>query len=538
MLRAAAERWRKGADIHLKRLDVQKARHQAAQVKETRQVSVNNSPAPSPRGTQNSSGLNSAKGPGKANSGGTGKGQKNSSGGTGNSSGGSGAGGRGKDGGGTGRGRTDNAAGKGQATPAATDRRGPKSAGGDSPKTPKASTDRSKANGPASAGAGGGGAAKEGKAGKEGKPGKDAPKPSTGATDTSAKDKTTKPGTGTGAADTKPADTTGKSTSANGDAKKAGAGADLTKTAGKDAPKTAPGKDATGKGADGAGAGADGAGKTPPGRDVPGKDSAGKNVKPGTGTTKTTPDSTSKTDETGKTPTPTTGTTSAPDRTEQPPRTQTSREAGYRDGHRAARLVGHVEAYRDGARDGWDDGRKTTTHDKTRLDTARTDRLKHREDPAVTGPQPIPVHNINASHVTLPGGQTHTRGEIRTVKHYERNLTEKATGLQKAAEATRSLKQHAQEQAAAAAALAEQARAVEGGDKLIASLTRLQEQATLQAGLADNLNARSVRAAESTNTLLANVATRYEAIYKAVCDSESTQPAKLFWYRDGAPTHA
>jgi hypothetical protein len=517
MLRAAAERWRKGADIHLKRLDVQKARHQAAQVKETRQVSVNNSPAPSPRGTQNSSGMGTGKSGGKTNSGGPGKAPKNSNGAvrdTGNGVGrkpgstGSGSGGRGKDTPGAGRGRTDSGPGKAPAG----DRRDTKAGGGGAgtkPSTPGA--DRGKTNG---AGGPGTATAKEGKAGKEGKPGKEAPNPAGTGKDTASPKNTAtpKPG-GTGGADTKTADTTGKrkTPAADHDAKKPASSVDLTKKTSKDAPNTAPGKDA--------------AKDTGP-KPAPGTDSAGKADKPGTDTAKTT----------GTTPAGATGST--PARTEHPPRTQTSRETGYRDGNRAARLVAHVEAYRDGARDGWDDGRKTTAHDKTRLDTARADRLKHREDPAVTGPQPIPVHNINDSHVTLPGGQTHTRGEIRTVKDYERNLTEKATSLHKAAEATRSLKQHAEEQAAAAATLTEQARTVEGGDKLISALARLHEQAAIQAGLADSLHGRATRSAESTNTLLANVATRYSGIYKAVCDSETTQPAKLFWYRDGAPTHA
>lgn len=511
VLRAAAERWRKGADIHLKRLDMQKARHQASQVKETRQVVVNNA-TPSPSRTQkNSSGMGGNKGAGKASGGGSGKSgggsgkaPKNSNGSTGSNtsagrSGNTGKGAPGNGSAGAGRGRTDSHTSKGSSPN--RDTKGSGSAGPGS-KQPKTSTDRSKTSGAA-----GSGTATAGKAGKDGKPGKDASKePSTSAKDTSkGATKDTGGKAKTSATDAKPSDAkTGKdsktskgATAAGGDArKKPGDGVDLTKK------KTTQTAD---------------------------KDTANDDGKPGRGNNTAANHGTTKSDSTRH-------------RTQQAPRTQSSREAGYRDGNRAARLVAHVEAYRDGTRDGWDDGRKTAAHDKDRLDTARTERLTQRKEPTMpptttAGPQPIPVEHINDTHVTLPGGHTHTRGEIRTVKQYERNLTEKAASLLKAAEATKALKQHAEEQAAKAAALAEQARSVEGGDKLIAALARLQEQATLQAGTAENLHTRAVRAAESTNTLLTNVETRYGGIYKAVCDSETTQPAKLFWYKDGAPAH-
>lgn len=522
LVRAAAERWRKGADIHLKRLDMQKARHQAAQVKETRQVTVNNSPAPAPSRTQNSSGMGSGKGAQKANGGGSGNTPKNSSG-----TNRAGAGGRGADGAGsgTGRGRKDGN-GAGKATP---EDRNAKPRRGVDPKQPKSSPSPKPSPKPGGApGAGSGSSGKAGPSGKDGKPGKD----------TAKKD-------------------VPKDASAGG-----GKGADrvrLTKDkpsrAGKDSTttqdKTAKDKTTTGPkpGAAQSDKAKDKSGKTDTadqgGKATPATDSATKKTLTGVDLkkTKTTAGDTPATSS-GKatTDTATPANTDADAGKHRPPRTQASREAGYRDGNRAARLVAHVEAYRDGTHDGWTDGRKDTAADKHRLDTARTTRQKNREDavatPTLTGPQPIPVTSINTNHVTLPSGNVHTRGEIRTVKQYERNLTDKATTLQKATEATKALKQHAEEHAAHAVTLTEQARAVEGGDKLIAALNRLAEQATLQARIADDLHTRATRSADSTNALLANIATRYSAIYKAVCDSENTQPAKLFWYRDGAPTHA
>ncbi len=494
LVRAVAERWRKGADIHIKRLDMQKARHQASQVKETRQVAVNNTPNPGPSRTQNSSGMGSGKGPGKANSGGTGKAPKNSS-------------THSRD---TSNGRSQNGpsgghrGGKGNSSGSAGDssRRPQKDTGSrGSTDTPKTSKDTPSKKTDGKGGSGGSGTPgadssktpKPGTAGKDGKPGKDAPTTGSKGTDKvrlTKTDKTPKPGNDT---DSKPSP--GRNTS--GDTSK---GTGPTSASGDTEKKpTTTGPDGTDK---------------PRGEDTP---------KTGDKKPDPNPDP--------KTPT--------PSKKHRPPRTQPSREAGYRDGHRAARAIAHVQAYRDGTRDGWDDGRKQAAHDKTRLDTARTQRLKQREDTMpTTGPAPIPVLGINSTHVTLPDGRTHTRGEIRNVKHFERLLTDKATDLQKVAEATKSLKTHAEEQAAGATRLAEQARAVEGGDKLIATLTRLHEQAALQAGIADALNARAVRATDSTNTLLTNIDTRYGQIYKAVCDSETDKPAQLFWYRDGAPAHA
>jgi hypothetical protein len=528
LVRAVAERWRKGADIHIKRLDAQKARHQASQVKETRQVSVNNSGGYTPQNTKNSAGMGSGKGTGKTNGGGSGKTPKNSSSRSPDTSGGHSN---------SGRGSTDRNAGGGASRLRSSDRRSSDSAGsgrshkdsgaGQKPRSVKDNADHGKGGRGNSSGTGSGagkgptagpkpgsgsgssgGSGSAGKAGKNGQPGKDAPvQPKA----TPGKDKAT------------PVKDKVRLTKDTNDARGNNSAAK----------KERPGKDTT--------------------TQTPKPTSAGDPSTPASANTdkaKTTTDTgktrTDKTSPSPKTPAaktdPTTSQTKHnPTKTstaDAPPRTLASREAGYRDGHRAARITAHVQAYSDGARDGWHDGRTQAAHDKHRLDTARRQR---KDTPMPThaptaGPHPIPVTGITDTHVHLPDGQAHTRGEIRNVKQYERHLGDKLATLRKIEDTCRQLNGHAAAQAAKAAQLAEQAHSVEGGDKLIATLTHLQEQATLQASIADELCTRAVRSADATLTLLCNIELRYGAIYKAVCDSETTQPAKLFWYKDEGKT--
>ncbi|MEE1821226.1 hypothetical protein PUR61_03285 [Streptomyces sp. BE20] len=53
------------------------------------------------------------------------------------------------------------------------------------------------------------------------------------------------------------------------------------------------------------------------------------------------------------------------------PRTQSAREAGYRDGNRAAGAVGQAQAYRDGVRDGWSDRQAVDEAERKRMDEAK-----------------------------------------------------------------------------------------------------------------------------------------------------------------------
>lgn len=82
------------------------------------------------------------------------------------------------------------------------------------------------------------------------------------------------------------------------------------------------------------------------------------------------------------------------------PRTQSSREAGYRHGDQAAAAVGHVRAWRDGTRDGWEDRTAADLVDRKRMDTAKArndDRRLLKPDKAPAGPAMAPAAGTTAN---------------------------------------------------------------------------------------------------------------------------------------------
>lgn len=96
----------------------------------------------------------------------------------------------------------------------------------------------------------------------------------------------------------------------------------------------------------------------------------------------TKPDTTTRAGD-GRTGTATGGENTKPTTTPPGPavRTRPSREAGFRDGIRAAAVVGHVKAYRDGTLDGWVHRTSKDTDDKHRMDKARdTNALTFKHD--------------------------------------------------------------------------------------------------------------------------------------------------------------
>lgn len=235
--------------------------------------------------------------------------------------------------------------------------------------------------------------------------------------------------------------------------------------------------------------------------------------------------------------------------------TRSSRETGYRDGIRAGRAAAKTRAYGHGVQDGWQAVMDTADDEKTLLDRAR-DLRKERKDPPVTtmpfipppptspptiapdnpapAAQPLTVIGIDATAVHLGSDASRPsleRKEVRTLKGFERRLTEKHTQVQSVAEAAKGLAWHAEQQADRIVQLREQAKAVKGGDKLLAVLARLEEAAQTQAELATDLNARAVRGAEAASVVLDNAGTRYGSIYKAVVDSDETLPAELRFYK-------
>ncbi|MFF2864524.1 hypothetical protein ACFVSX_32170 [Streptomyces rubiginosohelvolus] len=529
---AAATRWAKGGGTANKRLDMHKARAQADQVKETRQVTVNRTPAAGPGG---------------------GAGTKGSGGGGGRSpkpSGSTGAGG------GQGSKSLDRKSSGGST----------KNSGSTGPKNntthtkpsngPAGSTKNSNTRGPSGAGPAGRGNTGSGHGGG----GKD----------------TNRGRTETGPRIPKPTKTK-----------------DTTAAAPKNSTKPSPGGSTTGAKGSTGGAGKPGKdGKTPPTPKTPTDTTNGKNTPAGpripkqttndktpgdTSKTprpdsKTKPDLTKKKDQEPKNPTKgtetpakptpatkTTDTQTKPDSrtapaagpTQQPLATQPSRETGYRDGTRAAKATAHARAYRDGVRDGWADTLAAANHEKTLLDQAHADRRNTREsEPPVTtpiassadhhhtqpdAPSPIQVTGIDAKNLHLGENAARTtisRGEVRSLKQFERRLWEKLRGLQKSVETTKQLQAHAEGQAQQAQNLLEQAKGIKGGDKLTSALTRLADDAQKQATEAEEIHKRAVRSADTCGAVLANVSTRYSGMYQAVVDSPETIPAELAYYQE------
>ncbi|MER6092433.1 hypothetical protein [Streptomyces bluensis] len=227
---------------------------------------------------------------------------------------------------------------------------------------------------------------------------------------------------------------------------------------------------------------------------------------------------------------------------------QKSRETGHGDGSKARRVADHVKAYVDGARDGWGDEKTKNAKEHKRLDTAHTDHktktgdaqgvvivTDEGDDGVSTDVKPLLVKEIDANTLTL--GTENARGsvsrkELRNFKQYERKLEVKETVLQKIAEACKTLEKEAEEEAKDCQQLAEQAKGVKGGEKLVATLNRLAEAAKNQAAEAAELAKRAKRAAEMCKVVLTNIQTRYAPLYKAVVDSDETKPAEMRFYTD------
>jgi hypothetical protein len=551
-LLAGAERWKKGADARNKRLDIQKARAQALQVKETRTVSVNRS-----GGIFNGTGSGGAGGKpagGKSLSsksdGGTPSGPKNSpgpkqagpKGANGSSSGGTG---------GTGAGPKTGKGGADRSSSGQSGRGGSAGGGGTRPGDSKNRSDRRPNAGP--------GASKDKTADQSTANGSNSGNGHTtgkyNKKNSHGKTQTTTCGDGSGISPSKD-----KPVKQNPGGKAGSDGAGSPGQHDKAAKQNGPGT--TGKN-DGPGPAA--ANKTPTGKD---NTPAAPKPKPNDNDPKSSGKAGSPTDPKNRDPKnpkkPAPGTTPTPAGQTATRRIdlQASREAGYRDGTRTAKATAHVEAWRDGVRDGYRDTKEAAAQESKRLDKAHHEHKKARTQPdkdqPVTqpassadyqqttppkpdhapGPQPVPVTGVDATHVHLGGGARPNmkHGEVRTLRRFQQVLDTKADRMTQVAEATRALEHHAREQAKQITQLLEQARGNEGGEKLVTALTRLAEAADVQTGQAAEIHKRGVRAADACKTLNANTETRYGGIYKAVIDSAENGPAKMTYYRE--TTHA
>ena len=573
-LLAGAERWRKGGDARLKALDIKKARAQALQVKESRNVNRSekiiggaaNNGTNSLNSTEKSLGSKTNNRTGKHDSA---SGTKHPS----NTSAKNAPAGRSKaDSGGSSTSTNREAAapekpahrtGPGVRA-AARDRASDRIRNGPGAKASESSKDgKGKDRSAGAKGSKGDGSGKPGAQGPAGKPGKDASAQTSSAQ--SGKGDSGKKGSGSGR-DDKQADadrvTLGKAVASEaGDrlnnrlnARRADLDQPVisrhkgTKGDNDDTPKdpdskktslTKDGRDGTAKQGD---KGADSGTPKETSKPEDPKSPAAKGTAPAD--KKAEPDEAAKGADTAK----------AKDTHGKPWTTQPAREAGYRDGARAARVAAQAQAYRDGTKDGWNDVTGAAKREKARLDKAHAARQKERDKPnkpkdqtvnATSAdyhkPRPIEVTGIDAKEIHLGAGALKpsvSRGEVRNFVTFIARLEEKSTAMQKAAESTKALQTEAETQADEVTELLEDAKGVKGGDKLIAKLERLADAAKTQSSKAAEARKRAVRAADACKALAANVKTRYEPIFKAVVDSPETRPAEMKFYRDHGYTTA
>jgi hypothetical protein len=509
LIRAGATRWAKGGGTANKRLDLEKARASAHQVKEARTTTVMKSPG---LPTRNGSG---GAGGGGRNSGGNSGGNsgRNS---TGNGSTGTGRGGSGGTTGGGGRGSSGSNGNSGSGSGRGTSGNG---GGGSSKDTsPKAAKDTSpKGKDGSSGNAGSGGkTGEDGKAGASGNGGGSTSGGSSGGNSGSSKDKADK----------------GKGTKA-----------DLNKGGGSGQGSGGSSGSGGGSGKNGSSGSGGGSGKSGGSGSSGGSGKNGGSGKSGNGAAGHSSNGTDN-----RTP------------------LQRSREVGHGDGSAVRNVVDHVQAYAKGAKDGYQDKKEENGKEHTRLDKAHTAHKAKQQDPkkddpkqqgtTVTGPsgqtiviappdegddgvstdvKPLLVKEIDANTLTL--GTQGARGsvsrkELRNFKQYQRKLEAKENHLIKVADACKSLEAAAEDESKDCQKLAEQAKAVKGGEKLAAKLTKLADHAKAQATEAAELHKRAQRAAEMCKVVLTNIGTRYAPLYKAVVDSDETKPAELRFYND------
>lgn len=491
MLLAAATRWAKGGGTANKRLDLQKAKAQAHQVKESRTTTVTKSGG-LPVRNSGGSGAGTNKGTGKSGGGSAGKGPTNGKTPSNSTSNGTGSNGAGRAGSG---GSSGSGGGRG-------------SGGGQGSNGPSSSGRKPNSTGPSGSGSGKGTAGPNGSGGGSGK-----------GTDSAGSQKTSK-GDGTGSASKGAGGTSGGGT---GSGSGTSGGAGKPGAAGKSGKDGTPGKAGTGPDA-----------KESAAKGTDGKPDLTKDQKSGKDDAKANGGSAGQ-QQAGAERTP----------------LQKSRETGHGDGSAARRVADHVKAYVDGARDGWVDEKTKNADEHDRLDKAHTDQKTKNpggaptaaaaivtdkgDDGVSTDVKPLLVKEIDANTLTL--GTDGARGsvsrrELRNFKQYERKLEAKETVLQKIAEACRVLEKQAEEEAKDCQHLVEQAKGVEGGEKLVTTLNKLAESAKNQASEAGELAKTAQRAAEMCKVVLTNIQTRYTPLYKAVVDSDETKPAEMRFYTD------
>ncbi|MEU4301940.1 hypothetical protein, partial [Kitasatospora aureofaciens] len=156
-------------------------------------------------------------------------------------------------------------------------------------------------------------------------------------------------------------------------------------------------------------------------------------------------------------------------------------------------------------------------------------------DAAATA-EPVQHVHAGADSVTFaaPDGAGHTmsRGEVRTLKQFERRLAAKGQVLAKVAEGSKDIRATAVDQATRAQRLAEDAKQVKGGDRLVAMAQRLAERVQTLRAKAEQTEKGAERGTEAVKALASNAEKRHGVIYKAVVDSPLTSPAEREFYQD------
>jgi hypothetical protein len=235
-------------------------------------------------------------------------------------------------------------------------------------------------------------------------------------------------------------------------------------------------------------------------------------------------------------------------------RTRPAREAGYRDGTRVAATVGQARAYKDGAVDGWDDRTAADKAEGKKMsDTRARNAVKPKKSaapklppasgstvdlakkPAPTAAEPARVTSVGDKAVEfVADGASHTmsRGEVRTLKAFERRLGDKKAAMGRVAEGSKATRLQAVEMATRAQRLAENAKSVHGGARIVALLSRLAERSQVLRLRAEEIEKSAQRGSEAVRVLAANAETRHGGIYRAVVDSPLTTPAEREFYMD------
>lgn len=131
-------------------------------------------------------------------------------------------------------------------------------------------------------------------------------------------------------------------------------------------------------------------------------------------------------------------------------------------------------------------------------------------------------------------GAAHTmsRGEVRTLRAFERRLADKKAAMGRVAEGSKATRLQAVEMATRAQRLAEDAKSVHGGARIVALLSRLAERSRVLRLKAEEIEKSAHRGSEAVKVLAANAETRHGGIYKAVVDSPLTKPAEREFYMD------